>query len=63
MIKNRYVVLSALALLSCATLLRAQGGCVDSPEAPTALLVLIGTVGVFSGSTVLRKMLHRNGKR
>jgi XrtJ-associated TM-motif-TM protein len=67
MIKARYAVLSALVLLSISTLLHAQtgsgGGCVDSPEAPTDLLMLIGSVGMFYGSSVLIKVLRRSGKK
>ena len=63
MIKFRYVVLSAIALLLVSTSLQAQGGCVDSPEAPTALLMLVGTVGMFYGPLVVRKLFGRGGKR
>jgi XrtJ-associated TM-motif-TM protein len=38
-----YVGLFFLAALP----LYAQGGCVDSPESPTAILALIGVAGVF----------------
>jgi XrtJ-associated TM-motif-TM protein len=68
MIKSRYAVLSAIALLFSAISLHAQatgsgGGCVDSPEAPTVLLVLVGSLGMFYGSSALRKVLRRGGKR
>jgi XrtJ-associated TM-motif-TM protein len=63
MIKTRYVILPALVLLISAASLHAQEGCSDSPEAPTALLMLIGTVGMFYGSSVLRKMLRRAGNK
>jgi XrtJ-associated TM-motif-TM protein len=63
MIKARYVILSALVLLVFATSLHAQGGCTDSPEAPTALLLLVGSVGMFYGSSVLRRVLRGRGKR
>jgi XrtJ-associated TM-motif-TM protein len=66
MIKIRYVVFSALALLSAAISVHAQGtinGCTDSPEAPTALLMLVGSVGMFYGSSVLRRVLCRSSKR
>jgi XrtJ-associated TM-motif-TM protein len=63
MIKTRYVILLALALLISTASLQAQGGCTDSPEAPTALLMLVGTVGMFYGSSVLIKMLRRTGNR
>jgi XrtJ-associated TM-motif-TM protein len=61
--KTRFVILSTLALLACAASLQAQSGCTDSPEAPTALLMLVGTAGMFYGSSVLRKVLGRGGKR
>jgi XrtJ-associated TM-motif-TM protein len=63
MIRIRYVVLSAVALLSVTISLHAQGGCVDSPEDPTAVLMLVGTAGMFYGMSVLRKVLRRGGKR
>lgn len=61
--KTRFVILSALALLACATSLHAQGGCVDTPVAPTILLILVGSAGMLYGSSVLRKVLCRNGER
>ena len=63
MIKVRYAALAALVLLLASTSLHAQGGCVNSPEAPTTVLVLVGSVGIFYGSSVVRKVLHRFGKR
>ncbi len=68
MIKTRGTVLFALALLSAAISVHGQGtgtggGCVDSPEAPTALLMLVGSVGLFCGPFVLRKVRSRSGKR
>lgn len=63
MIKTRDIILSVLTLLIFATSLYAQSGCEDSPEAPTVVLMLVGSVGIFYGSSVLRKMLRRNGNR
>lgn len=67
MIKKSYVVLAALVLLPFATSLYSQtgtgGGCVDSPEAPTALLMLIGSVGIFYGPFALKKVLCRCKKK
>jgi XrtJ-associated TM-motif-TM protein len=63
MIKTRYAVLSALALLFAAVSLHAQSGCLDSPEAPTALLMLVGSAGMFYGPNLMRKVLRRGGKR
>ena len=65
--KTRFVILTTLALLACAISLHAQtgsgGGCTDSPEAPTALLMLLGSGGIFLGSSALRKVFRRGGKR
>lgn len=64
--KARYLILASLALLGFAAVLHAQGsggGCDDSPEAATALLMLVGAAGMFCGSPVLSKVLRRNGKR
>jgi XrtJ-associated TM-motif-TM protein len=63
MIRIRYAVLLTIAAIFMSTSLYAQGGCVDSPEAPTVLLMLIGAVGMFYGSSVLRKVLCRSSKR
>jgi XrtJ-associated TM-motif-TM protein len=40
----------------------AQGGCVDSPEAPTDLLVLVGSTGMIFGSSLVMKALRRYKK-
>jgi XrtJ-associated TM-motif-TM protein len=66
MIKFRYAVLSAITLLFVSASLHAQGhgrGCDDSPEAPTALLMLVGSAGMFYGPYLLRKVLRRGGKK
>jgi XrtJ-associated TM-motif-TM protein len=63
MIKTRYVTPAAVVLLISAASLHAQSGCADSPEAPTALLMLVGSIGMFYGSSVLRKMLKRVGNK
>jgi len=39
--------LAAAALLIACTPLYAQGGCVNSPENPTAVLALVGSAGAF----------------
>lgn len=67
MTRIRYTALSFIAFLFAAISLQAQtgtgGGCVNSPEAPTVFLMLIGAVGMFYGSFVLRKVICRNSKR
>ncbi len=35
--------------------LRAQGGCVNSPENPTAILAVVGSAGAFFASMRRRK--------
>jgi XrtJ-associated TM-motif-TM protein len=39
-----------VVMLAIATPLYAQGGCVNSPENPTALLALVGSAGAFIAS-------------
>jgi XrtJ-associated TM-motif-TM protein len=57
--KHRYLLV-ALFLLAAKSVLRAQiGGCDDSPEAPTDVLLLVGSVGMFYGSSLVMKALHR----
>jgi len=63
MFKIRYTILAALALLGFASSLHAQGGCVDSPEAPTAFLMLLGSAGIFYGSSALKKVLCRSRRK
>ena len=54
MIKTRHIILSAVAFLFVSASLHAQSGCGDSPEAPTVVLMVIGSVGMFFGSFALR---------
>ncbi len=66
MIKTRGAVLFVLTLFFAAISVHAQGtvgGCVDSPEAPTVLLMLVGSAGMFYGPSMLRWGLRRSGKR
>jgi XrtJ-associated TM-motif-TM protein len=37
----------------------AQGGCTDSPEAPTDILLIVGAVGVFQGSRLVQWLRKR----
>ncbi len=62
MSKSRFVIFVAVALFAFASSLHAQGGCTDSPEAPTVLLLLVGFAGMFYGSPVLKKVLRRSSK-
>lgn len=45
--KKILYVVSAALLLSVAGPVYAQGGCVNSPENPTAILALVGSAGAF----------------
>jgi XrtJ-associated TM-motif-TM protein len=51
--------LAALLLLLATTSAHAQGGCTDSPEAPTDVLMLVGSAGMFYGSSVLMNLIRR----
>jgi XrtJ-associated TM-motif-TM protein len=55
-------LLFGFALLMIPVLAHAQGGCVDSPEAPTDVLMLVGSIGMVYGSSVVTKMLRRKSR-
>jgi XrtJ-associated TM-motif-TM protein len=55
--------LAALLLVVATTSAHAQGGCFDSPEAPTDVLMLVGSAGMFYGSSVLMKVVRRKRSR
>jgi XrtJ-associated TM-motif-TM protein len=59
----QFRVLAALMLLFATASLHAQGGCFHSPEAPTDVLMLVGSAGMFYGSSVLIKFVRRRGSR
>ena len=40
------LALAALFLITLTATAHAQGGCVDSPEPPTAFLALVGSAGI-----------------
>ena len=63
MIRFRNIAFCILAVLSSSALLHAQGGCEDSPEAPTDILMLVGVVGMFYGSALVLKLIRRNRTR
>ena len=46
--KWAYVILGAAMLFAIAVPLRAQSGCVDSPEDPTIMLGLVGGAGALA---------------
>jgi XrtJ-associated TM-motif-TM protein len=48
--KWTFVILVAAMLFAVSATLRAQTGCDDSPEDPTALLALVGGAGALAAS-------------
>jgi XrtJ-associated TM-motif-TM protein len=61
--KKSALLLSSAALLFVALPLHAQGGCVQSPENPTVILALVGSVGAFAVSARDRIKAYRNSKK
>jgi XrtJ-associated TM-motif-TM protein len=62
--KKTFVVLAGIALLSSVALpLYAQGGCVNSPENPTAILAVVGSAGAFFVSVRARVKARRGSSR
>lgn len=60
--KNLVLQLCVVAvMLGAAGSLHAIGGCDDSPEAPTDVLLMIGAAGMVYGSSVVAKIVR--GKR
>jgi XrtJ-associated TM-motif-TM protein len=59
----RFSLLAALMFLALPVVMHAQGGCVDSPEAPTDVLMLVGSIGMMYGSSVAMKVLRRSRKQ
>ena len=62
--KKASLLLFALAFLSVAVPMHAQspGGCVSSPENPTAVLAVVGSAGAFFASTRRRIKARRTSK-
>ncbi len=68
MMKNKTLLAATFFtfLLCAAVRLHAQGpviingsGCVDSPEAPTDVLLVVGTIGMFYGSSLISKLRRK----
>jgi len=59
----RIVLTAVLVFLAVPAVMHAQGGCVDSPEAPTDVLMLVGSIGMMYGSAVAMKLLGRRKQR
>lgn len=61
--KKLWLLLPCIALLLVATPLFADaGGCVNSPENPTAILAVVGSAGAFFVSVRARIKGRRNSK-
>jgi len=56
------VVFALVVMLAGTAQLHAQGGCVDSPEAPTDVLMLVGSIGMMYGSSVVMRQLRKRRK-
>jgi XrtJ-associated TM-motif-TM protein len=61
--KSALMLLGFVLLLSIAVPLHAEGGCVDSPENPTAILALIGSAGVFCATVRARIKARRRSSK
>jgi len=62
----RYVLCAAILILFPTVSAHAQGGCVNSPEAPTAVLGLIGSAAALfsvAKNTYMRQTASRNQRR
>ncbi len=53
MTKKTYLMFAAVLLFSSGVM-KAQGGCADSPEAPTEVLMLVGALGMVKGPAMLQ---------
>ncbi len=57
--KTKFLVYAAMMLTLGTVSLHAQNGCFDSPEAPTDVLLLVGSAGMFYGSSLLMKAFRK----
>jgi XrtJ-associated TM-motif-TM protein len=56
---SRYLPPVMLLLSFAVRSAHAQGGCTDSPEASTDVLMLVGSVGMVHGSLLLKRLVQR----
>jgi len=56
-------LLIILMFLAVPVVMHAQSGCSDSPEAPTDVLMLVGSIGMIYGSSVVAKLLRKSRKQ
>jgi XrtJ-associated TM-motif-TM protein len=58
--KSVSLLVFSLVLFAVALPLHAQGGCIDSPENPTAILAVVGSAGAFFVSARARIKARRS---
>jgi XrtJ-associated TM-motif-TM protein len=61
--KSSLVILGAAVLFLIAAPVRAQTGCTDSPENPTAVLALVGSAGALFSTVRTRMRARRNSTK
>jgi XrtJ-associated TM-motif-TM protein len=61
--KSAFMLLAFALFLSAAVQLHAEGGCVDSPENPTAILALVGSAGLFCATIRARIKARRRSSK
>ncbi len=61
--KSSLIILGAAVLLLIAVPVRAQTGCTDSPENPTAVLALVGSAGALFSTVRTRMRARRNSTK
>ena len=59
----RFVLPAVLMFLALPVVMHAQSGCSDSPEAPTDVLMLVGSIGMMYCSSVAMKLLGKSKRR
>jgi len=58
----RINLFAILMFLAVPAVTHAQAGCSDSPEAPTDVLMLVGSVGMIFGSSLAMKIMRKSRK-
>jgi XrtJ-associated TM-motif-TM protein len=59
----RHNLLVALVFFALPVVMHAQSGCSDSPEAPTDVLMLVGSIGMIYGSSMVARLLRKSKKQ
>jgi XrtJ-associated TM-motif-TM protein len=55
MIRSKFFLFFSI-LFSSVAVMHAQGGCIDSPEAPTDILAMVGIAGMYFSSRLLGRV-------